>query len=107
MKLEERAQGQRLSSYEGLEVGLRLTGPCGMRRKTEGPRVRAEGQEMLGPDHAKLPGRPDSQVQQFDPEWGLLWEEWGHEEARVFRIREFIQAGSRTSLGGEGQTPGR
>lgn len=26
---------------------------------------------MLEPDHAELSGRPDSQVQQFDPEWGL------------------------------------
>lgn len=73
MKLEGRAQVQRLSSYKGPELGLRLTGPCGTRRKAEGPGVRAEGWEMLGPDHAELLGRPDSQVRQFNPEWGLPW----------------------------------
>ena len=71
MKLEGRSQAQRLSSCGRPEVGSRLTGPRGTRRKAGGTGVRAEGREMLEPDHAELSGRPDSQVQQFDPEWGL------------------------------------
>lgn len=71
MKLEGRAQAQRLSSCGGPEAGLRLIGPRGTRRKAGGTGVRAEGWEMLEPDHEELSGRPDAQGQQFDPEWGL------------------------------------
>lgn len=107
MKLGGRSQAQRLSSCGGPEAGSRLTGPRGTMRKARGTGVRAEGREMLEPDHAELSGRPDTQVQQFDPVGSASGSCCGHEEARVFRIREFIQAGSRTSLGGKGQTPGR